>query len=190
MWRTKFLFQILDCSSNSGHINAMLSPDCRKNMGFNQVDKRKRNRGFRCRLDHRFEKPSVGVRAVRHAGSPRSQSGTGHQKIMRSLGNSVRRQFSNILLVRGRHRFQTLFECASKSKFHPAVRLSIYCYGARQVGSRRNSESFDSCAPAHLKLVRFPAYSPLPIAALPSMSLFPKVPFELSVCNLCRGLIR
>jgi hypothetical protein len=31
----------------------------------------------------------------------------------------------------------------------------------------------DSCAPAHLKLVRFPAHSPLPIAALPSMSLVP-----------------
>ncbi len=27
----------------------------------------------------------------------------------------------------------------------------------------------DSCAPAHLKLVRFPARSPLPIATLPSM---------------------
>ena len=39
----------------------------------------------------------------------------------------------------------------------------------------------DSCAPAHLKLVRFPARSPLPIAALPSMSLFPKAPFDLSV---------
>jgi len=36
----------------------------------------------------------------------------------------------------------------------------------------------DSCAPAHLKLVRFPAYSPLPIAALPSMSLFLKAPFD------------
>jgi hypothetical protein len=92
---------------------------------------------------------------------------------MRSLGNSVRRQFSNVLLVRGRHRFQTLFECASKSKFHPAVRFSIYCYGARQVGSRRNSESFDSFAPAHLKLVRVPRSLAATLAALPSMSLFP-----------------
>jgi hypothetical protein len=33
-----------------------------------------------------------------------------------------------------------------------------------------------------LKLVRFPARSPLPIAALPSMSLFPKAPFVLRVC--------
>jgi hypothetical protein len=40
----------------------------------------------------------------------------------------------------------------------------------------------DSFAPAHLKLVRFPSRSPLPIAALPSMSLFPKAPFDLSVC--------
>src|ERR1700719_856911 len=40
----------------------------------------------------------------------------------------------------------------------------------------------DSFAPAHLKLVGFPARSPLPIAALPSMSLFPKAPFDLSVC--------
>src|SRR6476620_8817319 len=39
----------------------------------------------------------------------------------------------------------------------------------------------DSCAPAHLKLVCFPAHSPLPTAALPSMSLFPKAPFNLSV---------
>ena len=31
-----------------------------------------------------------------------------------------------------------------------------------------------------LKLVRFPAHSPLPIAALPSMSLFPKTPFARS----------
>ncbi len=32
----------------------------------------------------------------------------------------------------------------------------------------------DLLAPAPLKLVRFPAYSPLPVTALPSMSLFPK----------------
>src|SRR6185437_7460256 len=32
----------------------------------------------------------------------------------------------------------------------------------------------------HLKLVRFPAHSPLPIAALPSMSLFPKTTFARS----------
>jgi len=42
----------------------------------------------------------------------------------------------------------------------------------------------DSCAPAHLKLVRFPARSPLPFAALPSMSLFPKAPFNASVSRL------
>ena len=39
----------------------------------------------------------------------------------------------------------------------------------------------DSCAPAHLKLVRVPALSPLPLAALPSMSVFPNAPFDLSV---------
>jgi hypothetical protein len=39
----------------------------------------------------------------------------------------------------------------------------------------------DSCAAAHLKLVCFPAHSPLPTAALPSMSLSPKAPFDLSV---------
>jgi hypothetical protein len=32
------------------------------------------------------------------------------------------------------------------------------------------------------ELVRCPARSPPPIAALPSMSLFPKAPFDLSVC--------
>src|SRR5438128_6099075 len=45
-----------------------------------------------------------------------------------------------------------------------------------------NSEAFDSFVSTHLKLVRFPARSPLPIAALPSMSLFPEAPFDLSVC--------
>jgi len=50
------------------------------------------------------------------------------------------------------------------------------------MGSRLNSESVDPFPPAHLKLVRFPAYSPLPVAALPSMSLFPKAPFDLVVC--------
>jgi hypothetical protein len=48
------------------------------------------------------------------------------------------------------------------------------------MGARINSESLDSLAPAHLKLVRFPTRSPLPIAALPSMSLFPNAPFGLS----------
>jgi hypothetical protein len=44
----------------------------------------------------------------------------------------------------------------------------------------------DSCAPAHLKLVRFPVRSPLPIAALPSMSLFPKAPLRpLGLAHLC-----
>ena len=50
------------------------------------------------------------------------------------------------------------------------------------MGSRLNSESVDSFPPAHLKLIRFPAHSPLPIAALPSMSLSRKAPFDLSVC--------
>src|SRR5438045_3140444 len=45
-----------------------------------------------------------------------------------------------------------------------------------------SSEILDLFAPAHLKLVHFPARSPLPTAALPSMSLFPKAPFDLSVC--------
>src|SRR6476661_5598295 len=40
----------------------------------------------------------------------------------------------------------------------------------------------DSCAPAHLKLVCFPAHSPLPTAALPSMSLSPKAPLKLAPC--------
>jgi hypothetical protein len=43
-------------------------------------------------------------------------------------------------------------------------------------------KAIDSLAPARLKLVRFPARSRLPIAALPSVSLFPKAPFDLSVC--------
>jgi hypothetical protein len=51
-----------------------------------------------------------------------------------------------------------------------------------KMGSHLNAQSFDLFAPAHLKLVRFPARSPLPIAALPSMSLFPKAPFDLPVC--------
>jgi hypothetical protein len=38
---------------------------------------------------------------------------------------------------------------------------------SKKLGSRLNSESFDSFDPAYLKLVRFPARSPLPIAALP-----------------------
>jgi hypothetical protein len=54
--------------------------------------------------------------------------------------------------------------------------------GAGKLGSRLNSEILDSFAPAYLKLVRFPARSPLSIAALPSTSLFPKAPFDLSVC--------
>ena len=83
----------------------------------------------------------------------------------------------------------------------------------------RSRPLFDSCAPAHLKLGRVPASSPLPsrlcllcrfsqkapfdlsvfahlclsrprgsilaatLATLPSMSLFPKAPFDLSVCQ-------
>src|SRR6266550_4820868 len=43
----------------------------------------------------------------------------------------------------------------------------------------------DSFAPAHLKLVRFPAHSPLPIAALPSMSLSPKPPFARVAAATC-----
>ncbi len=50
------------------------------------------------------------------------------------------------------------------------------------MGSYLNSEILDSFASAYLKLVRFPARSLLPIAALPSMSLFPKAPFDFSVC--------
>src|SRR6266850_5340964 len=41
---------------------------------------------------------------------------------------------------------------------------------------------FDSCAPAHLKLVRVPRSLAATLAAWPSMSLFPKAPFDLSVC--------
>jgi hypothetical protein len=40
----------------------------------------------------------------------------------------------------------------------------------------------------HLKLVRFPAHSPLPIAALPSMSLFPKTPFARSHGSIVEAL--
>jgi hypothetical protein len=46
----------------------------------------------------------------------------------------------------------------------------------------QHSSMFDSLAPARLKLVRVPALSLLPIAALPSMSLSPKAPFDLSAC--------
>ena len=46
----------------------------------------------------------------------------------------------------------------------------------------------DLLAPARLKLVRFPAYSPLSITALPSMSLFPKSSFRpLGSAHLCRS---
>src|SRR6478752_8399387 len=41
--------------------------------------------------------------------------------------------------------------------------------------------------PVRLKLVRFPPHSPLPIAALPSMSLPPKAPFPQSRRVLCRS---
>src|SRR6266699_4421418 len=41
--------------------------------------------------------------------------------------------------------------------------------------------------PARLKLVRFPAHSPLPTAALPSMSLSPNAPFPKSRRVLCRA---
>ena len=51
-----------------------------------------------------------------------------------------------------------------------------------------NSEGVDSFAPAHLKLVRFPARSPLPIAALPSTSLFPKAPLYLACSRSARPL--
>ena len=50
----------------------------------------------------------------------------------------------------------------------------------RPLMHRKQSDMIDSFAPAHLKLVRFPARSPLPIAALPSMSLIPFVPFPHS----------
>ena len=46
----------------------------------------------------------------------------------------------------------------------------------------------DLLAPAPLKLVRFPAYSPLPVTALPSMSLFPKSSIRpLGLAHLCRS---
>src|SRR6266550_4339851 len=49
-----------------------------------------------------------------------------------------------------------------------------------------NSQSIDLFAPAYLKLVGFPAHSPLPIEALPSMSLFPKPPFARVAAATCR----
>src|SRR6266705_3510030 len=46
----------------------------------------------------------------------------------------------------------------------------------------------DLLAPAPLKLVRFRAYSPLPVTALPSMSLFPKSSIRpLGLAHLCRS---
>jgi len=54
--------------------------------------------------------------------------------------------------------------------------------GTKSKRSTLNSERIDSFARARLKLVHFPAHSPLPIAALPSMSLSPKAPFDLSAC--------
>jgi len=62
------------------------------------------------------------------------------------------------------------------------INIEAIAQEGKKLGSRLNSESVDSFAPTHLKLVRFPARSPLPIAALPSMSLFPKAPFALSGC--------
>src|SRR6266480_2984620 len=58
----------------------------------------------------------------------------------------------------------------------------------------RSLPSFDSCAPAHFDLSVLPMYaaripaapfSPLPSAALPSMSLSPKAPFPRSGGVLC-----
>ena len=45
-----------------------------------------------------------------------------------------------------------------------------------------NFESFDPFAPGHLKLVRFPASLATTHRDLPSMSLFPEGPADLSVC--------
>src|SRR5437868_9870368 len=58
--------------------------------------------------------------------------------------------------------------------------------------------SFDSCAPAHFDLSVLPIYvarapaapfSPLPTAALPSMSLSPNAPFPHSRRVLCRRFL-
>src|SRR5262245_53069175 len=48
-----------------------------------------------------------------------------------------------------------------------------------------NPFPIDSCAPAHLKLPRFPARSPLPIAPLPSMSPYPKLHSTCRFAHSC-----
>jgi hypothetical protein len=41
---------------------------------------------------------------------------------------------------------------------------------------------FDSCAPAHFETRSLPSSLAASLAVLPSMSLFPNAPFDLSVC--------
>ena len=53
--------------------------------------------------------------------------------------------------------------------------------GSRRLISELALKLTHALPPGHLKLVRFPAHSPLPIAALPSMSRVPRAPLKL-VC--------
>src|SRR6266478_933773 len=76
----------------------MLSTDRSENVSFNQINKRERDRRRRCWLNDRFKEPPFAVAAVPPACNPGTQSCPRHEQIVRGLCDSVRWQFSNILL--------------------------------------------------------------------------------------------
>jgi hypothetical protein len=82
----------------------------------------------------------------------------------------------------GRLKSRELFFCSIVHCSHVAVRrwgserVTHATPNNSQLKARLSVEGrTDLLAPAYLKLLRFPARSPLPIATLPSMSLFPKL---------------
>src|SRR5207247_7180934 len=131
MWRAEFLFQKFDCSPNCWHVHAMLATDRSENVSFDEINKRECDRRRRCWLNHRLKEPPFSIATVRHAGNPGTQRRPRHEQIMRGLCDSIRWQFSNVLLLhcgdpfcifcRNLH-FST--ETALKSKSGPQMKFA------------------------------------------------------------------
>jgi hypothetical protein len=107
-----------------------------------------------------------GERAVRDAG----RAETPHRGVATPIATSTSkgkvraiRIFFNILL-------SSDFACLAGPP-----RKVVSSLTRRQRNPSKNFENL--CRTADLKLARFPARSPLPVAALPSMSLIPSAPF-------------